>query len=84
MKNLIAILVCLFALSACSSVCIKHGDTKVTSNRLLMSSNIDGLKIKAPDGTVVSLDRKGDLVQTEALSAIVGAAVKAASPLPVK
>jgi hypothetical protein len=84
MKTIAAILFCLFVLPACSSVIIRHGETTVSSHRLFMDSNLDGLKIKTQEGTVVTLDKKGDLVQTEALSAIVGAAVKAASPIPVK
>lgn len=84
MEKSIAVIILMLFLSACSAVRIQYGEATVTSFRLFSDQNLEGLKINAPDGTSVVLNKKSDEVQTEALSAIVGAAVKAAVPIPVK
>jgi hypothetical protein len=84
MKTIAAILLCLFALSACSAVRIQYGEATVTSFRLFEDQNLEGLKVTSKDGVSVSIDKKSNEAQTEFLSAAIAAYMRSlGGPLPV-
>ena len=83
MKTIGLILLCL-CLSACYAGKIQYGGATVEWIRFCDNENFEGLKIKAPDGTTVSIDKKSNEVQTQILSDTLAALLRAAAVAPVK
>lgn len=85
MLNFLKIFLVIFIIlsaAACSVVRIQYGDAIVTSVRLFEDQNLEGLKIKSPDGISVVIDKKANEAQTEIFAQAIAALAKAAVPVP--
>lgn len=85
MRNFIKSFLLLFIVlcaAGCSVVRIQYGAATVTSVRLFEDQNLEGLKIKAPDGTSVVIDKKANEAQTEIFAQALAALAKSAVPVP--
>lgn len=63
------------ALTGCSTVSVEYGDAKVSSTRLFVDQDLSGLKITTPEGVKVSLDKRTENADTEALGEVISKAI---------